>query len=238
MSPSLRPRAALVRALLAAAALLVLAAPRAQAVAGSPYSGTGFDVSYPQCSSYRGVTGAFGIVGVNGGRPFTDNSCFDAEYDAAQPVSIYMNLKAPVGRTGPVYTSGPRSCGSDKLCQAHNYGWNAADHAYKAALPRTAATWWLDIETANSWTGKTAINVATIQGAVDYFRRQPTLGVQAVGIYSTPAMWRTITGGHRDPTWPVWVPGADKGSCGTGFTTGPVWLVQTASGVSNGDLAC
>ena len=139
MSPSLRARTSLTATLLGTTALLGLAAPRAPAVSGAPYSGTGFDISYPQCSSYAGVDGGFGIVGVNDGRPFTENTCFDAEYAHARgggrQVSFYMNLMAPIGKTGPVYTSSPRNCGTDELCQAQNYGWNVADYAYKAALP-------------------------------------------------------------------------------------------------------
>ena len=240
MSLPVRLRAALIRLLLGTVALPGLAAT--PALAASPYSGSGFDISYPQCSGYSAIGGGFGIAGVNGGRPFTDNACFDPQYTHAssgsRPVSLYMNLKAPVGKTGPIYTGYPLTCGKDKRCQAHNYGWNAADYAYRAALPYTASVWWLDIETANSWSGQTAINVATIQGAVDYFRQQPGLGVQSVGIYSTASMWKSITGGYVDTSWPVWVPGSSSASCGVGFTGGSIWLVQTASGASNGDLAC
>src|SRR5215212_7131027 len=163
--PSFRRHAALGFALLVIAALFVPSPVRA--LAASPYAGAGFDISYPQCSGYGAIGGSFGLVGVNGGRPFTDNGCFDAEYAHAssggRPVSLYMNLKAPVGKTGPIYAGYPLKCGSDRRCEAHNYGWNAADYAYHAALPATATTWWLDIETANSWSGKTDINVATIQ---------------------------------------------------------------------------
>jgi hypothetical protein len=74
--------------------------------------------------------------------------------------------------------------------------------------------------------------------AADCFVRQPTLGGQYVGIYSTPSLWKTIPGGYRNANRPVWVPSGGSASCGTGFTGGPIWLVQTASGASNGDLAC
>jgi hypothetical protein len=236
---SSRPLTRLARAILIVASVLTFAVPSAHSA--SPYSGKGFDVSYPQCTGYATITGAFAIIGINGGRPFTDNTCRGSEYDYAKarnlPVSFYMNLKAPIGKTATAYTSGPRQCGNDRRCQAHNYGWNAANYAYGKA-PTQVATWWLDIETANSWSGQADINVATIQGAVDYFLQQPSLGVQAVGIYSTASMWKSITGGYRDAAWPVWVPGSGSASCGTGFTGGPVWLVQTKSGASEGDLAC
>ncbi len=64
------------------------------ASAFGPYqTGTvGYDVSYPNCGAT--ASGTFAIVGVNGGRPFSNNSCFQAEYAAApqSPApSLYMN---------------------------------------------------------------------------------------------------------------------------------------------------
>src|SRR5216683_2491114 len=53
----------------------------------------GYDVSYPQCGG-TAAAGSFGIVGVNGGRPFTNNSCLGAEYAAAPKStapSLYIN---------------------------------------------------------------------------------------------------------------------------------------------------
>src|SRR5579864_6452329 len=60
-----------------------------------PYTqgSTGYDVSYPQCGA-AAPTGAFGIIGVNGGRPFSNNACLAAEYSAApqSPApSLYIN---------------------------------------------------------------------------------------------------------------------------------------------------
>src|SRR6266702_5962667 len=72
---------------------------------GGPYAGKlGFDISYPQCGQLTTPSGAFAIVGVNGGRPFTANNCFNTEFAnavnaarGASNVSVYMNLSAPVG---------------------------------------------------------------------------------------------------------------------------------------------
>jgi len=222
--------------------MVLLGVAASPALAASPYSGQGFDISYPQCSGYSSITGKFAVIGLNGGRPFTDNTCRADQYIYAAntlkvPVSFYMNLKAPIGKTAPTYTSGPLQCSNDRLCQAHNYGWNAANYAYLNA-PAQVATWWLDIETANSWSAKNDINVATIQGAVDYLSQQPNPKAQSVGIYSTPSMWMSITGGYHHPDWPVWVPGSGNTSCGTGFTGGSIWLVQVKSGASLGDVAC
>lgn len=41
---------------------------------------TGNDISYPQCSTSSYPQNSFGIVGVTGGRAFTDNSCLSKEF--------------------------------------------------------------------------------------------------------------------------------------------------------------
>ncbi len=90
-------------------------------------------------------------------------------------------------------------------------------------------------ETANSWQAQTALNQTTIQGALDALTSH---GIQ-VGIYSTPAMWQAITGGWQNKL-PVWFAGGSATTCqsATGFTGGPVWLIQRASAVSGGDVGC
>jgi len=220
----------------------VVMTPIAVYAAGQfPSNTTGYDISYPQCSSSLQQTGSFGIVGVTGGKAFTQNTCFPEEYDHVKTtglVSVYMNLNAPVGRTARTYTAGPVACPSnDQICAAHNYGWNAAAAAVGYAGDRKAATWWLDIETANSWSGKTVINVATIDGARDYLL---STGVTTVGIYSLPSMWSQITGNWHDATLPVWYAGTASTTCAqaVSFTSGPIWLVQNVSGASNGDRSC
>src|ERR1700716_3615906 len=58
-----------------------------------PRATTGYDVSYPQCPGLVvAPDGAFGIVGVNGGKAFTYNPCLSREYKAApRPPSLYIN---------------------------------------------------------------------------------------------------------------------------------------------------
>src|SRR5260370_36921525 len=86
------------------AGALVLAIPVVAAMsalaATDPYPTglTGYDVSYPQCGG-TAAAGSFGIVGVNGGRPFTNNSCLGAEY-AAAPKSTAPSLYINTGYTG------------------------------------------------------------------------------------------------------------------------------------------
>jgi hypothetical protein len=89
--------------------------------------------------------------------------------------------------------------------------------------------WWLDVETANSWSGDTGANTSVIAGALAYLRGQQV----DVGIYSTRYQWGLITGGAQIPSVPNWVPGARSaaeapGFCAAGrsFTGGPVVMTQ------------
>ena len=50
-------------------------------------------------------------------------------------------------------------------------------------------TWWLDVETANSWIDHT-LNVASLHGAVDFLE---SMEVEEVGFYSTPLLWWRVT---------------------------------------------
>ena len=239
--------------LLFAVAFVALATGRA-AVASYPAGATGYDISYPPCPSSLPPDGAFGIVGVTNGLPWSANPCLSSEYawanGRASPPAFYVNTADP----GPVSSHwglpGPQACAdptsySDTGC-AYNYGWNAADQAFGVAVAATssaAATghdWWLDVETVNSWNGTTSANAATIQGYLDYFTSKP---VPSVGVYSTQFQWNAITGGYSLPSAPNWVAGASSlatapSFCNTSFTGGQVLLVQYPAGSFNGDYAC
>src|SRR4051794_10068401 len=174
------------------------AAPSRADAAGA----TGFDISYPQCGK-PAPAGSFAIVGVTGGRAFSTNTCFDAEYKQALAVvgagnvSVYMNLNAAIGSSASNGATGPKgTCTkADKACQAYNYGANAAEaaHAY-ASTSGQFGRWWLDVETANSWNAKDALNRTTIDGAVYALTQK---GVQ-VGIYSAPYAWNSLTGSWKN----------------------------------------
>ena len=76
----------------------------AAAVAPSAAVGaTGHDVSAPQCGRTLPEVGAFGIVGVNGGRAFSENPCFATEYEWAKrrPAApgVYINTGNPAPRS-------------------------------------------------------------------------------------------------------------------------------------------
>lgn len=227
-----------------------LAAPR------SPAPTTGYDVSYPQCGGSLPANPAFGIVGVNDGRPYGENPCLGQQYGWAlgapkAPPAFYMNTANP----GPAATrvdwygqTGPRACSpTEEAGCAYDYGYNAARYAFEHAAARTsmaaavAAPWWLDVETENSWSTDQALNVADIQGSIDFLR---TAGVPSVGIYSTGYQWGQITGGAQlGPTVPNWVAGAlsakrAAAKCSSSFSGGPVRLVQYPSGGFDADYAC
>ena len=224
-----------------------------------------------------GLGGAFGIVGVTGGRPWGPNSCAAAEYSwasglAASP-ALYMNTANPAPTSSFYWpksgTSDPALCKdatttTDPGC-AYDYGWHAAaDALTKQAASLTGAstlTWWLDIETANSWNGNGTSNAADLQGSVDYLRSS---GVPQVGLYSTNYQWTTVTGGYNASTeasyasaWqpeftakypmtssPNWIAGlgsaaAASTACGTSFTGGPTQLAQYNDGSGyDANLVC
>lgn len=237
------------------ASLLSPFASTALASSGSPY-GTGrigYDVSYPNCSqSINGSAYSFAVVGVTGGRAFSSNGCLSQEFNAAKAVtpapSLYMNLNAPVGSTAKEANLGPQKCArNDKACQSYNYGYQAALDAMETADSAvvSSTTWWLDIETGNSWSSNQSANFAVVQGAIAGLKSK---GVSNVGVYSTSSMWNRITGSDGAGSGlPVWTaPGATSPSSAASFcsdpsasfTGGPVWLVQYSGASYDQDYAC
>jgi len=207
----------------------------------------GYDVSFPQCGgSLPGGPVPFAVVGVNGGRAFTRNPCLAAEAAwAGSVLTLYMNVNAPPPGSAQALSGPAGQCtGNDTGCMAYNYGYNAAVDAfsYAKASQAVAGTWWLDVETANSWDANAANNDRTIQGALDALGAE---GVQA-GIYSTSYQWGLIAGSYA-PGTPVWVAtGSDyaaaTAACGASyaFGGGKAWLTQFgSSGVPfDQDYAC
>jgi hypothetical protein len=265
---------------LGAIAVLAAAATAAgvsvAAAAPASVGSVGRDVSYPQCSSGLPTSAAFAIVGVGGGRAFSANPCLATQYKwaAGRPskAGVYVNTGNPAPRSAYYWpVSGARdpvlcrdsTAVTDAGC-AYDYGWHAAGDALtvaaKAGVPRTI-TWWLDVETVNSWNGDARSNTADLQGMLDRLRSS---GVAEVGIYSAARQWTTITGGYTRSTansyrtaWrsaftprytletaPLWIAtGADRAAattaCGTSFTGGPTRLAQYADGSGfDGDLVC
>jgi hypothetical protein len=205
---------------------------------------TGYDISYPQCGGPTPV-GSFGIVGVNGGRPFTNNSCLGAEY-AAAPKSIAPSLYINTGYATAYRSNITAGCsalsgsvsGTSRQVQAWAIGCSEAETSLSYATAQgatSAAVWWLDVETANSWSSSNlSLNRYSIQGAVT---RLAQSGLP-IGIYSTASMWSRITGGKFTPINVAADWAAAGGSCSAPFTSSPVWLVQSTSSGFDSDFAC
>jgi len=149
----------------------------------------GVDVSWPQCGplGMPVVQPGFVVVGVNGGKPFTDNACFTRELQWAQTrtgFAAYLNIDAP--RSGDPVAYGKRVAldGLARVQRAH------------VAVP----VLWLDVEILNHWTTSGATNVAVINAAIRTLQQH---GVIA-GVYSSAPMWQQITGGAQLGV-PVWL---------------------------------
>ena len=232
-----------VRYILAVLSVVVIstgvAAAQGQYVKGS----TGIDVSYPNCSASLPKT-SFGIVGVTGGTAFSQNPCLKAQASKFNNLSLYMNTGWP-GVTS-VYNNNqsPQQCqAADLNCLAYNYGFNAGQDAMNYANNSGvySQTWWLDVETMNSWSSDTAQNRNSIQGFYDALKAG---GVNTIGIYSTTAQWNGITGNWLN-NWPSWgattwhtAKQAATYCTGHEFTGGPSYLMQYIGKHFDEDVAC
>lgn len=187
---------------------------------------------------------------------------------AGRDVQLYANTGNPgpnLSRFWPTGEAGPRSCvdagwftGADTHDCAYLYGWNAAADSYRTAVEAFVAlgwaepdaemlpwptTWWLDVETANSWRPDRSLNVATLEGARDYLE---SMEVAAVGFYSTPRLWDRITGGTEAfADHPAWHAGAGdladaEQRCETeeAFTGGELAMVQWVSDGLDHNIRC
>ena len=101
--------------------VLLLVGTAATAGAAPPAASTGYDVSYPQCGRRLPTAGAFAVVGVNGGLPYSANPCFTTQYQWAATssgskgpkASLYMNTANP----GPaVSTHWPTGQQTPQVC--------------------------------------------------------------------------------------------------------------------------
>ncbi|MCL4354802.1 hypothetical protein M1349_05065 [Patescibacteria group bacterium] len=200
---------------------------------GQPYRGSGHDVSWPQCDIVEKLPKAdFGIVGVTGGKAFTGNPCLSEEYKwalATGSASVYINVHVGGDDDPDRSLKGPYgNChDADLDCQFGNYGYNSALHAFSYAKSQGVEgprMWWLDVEELNYWTDDPTHNRRIIDGAVKFFNEKGL----PVGVYSTPLMWRDLTGDYQNglPVWPAIISDTPAENCGKGFTGGETFLVQ------------
>ena len=195
---------------------------------------------------------------------------------AGSALHAYMNTDDPGPRsrqwpaaTTPKTRTGPKRCVAIRRSRAttecaYDYGWKAARDAYarlslalrrlaaqparagRAATAPSGVRWWLDVESANQWSGSAAMNTASIAGSLGYLH---AARVASVGIYANrydshtlfapnsgtfPAgtlSWlatgaTTLTGGLEYCGYP--------GFAGSGYT----WMVQYWPSSLDADAQC
>jgi hypothetical protein len=181
-----------------------------------------YDVSYPQCGTTLPRDHAFGVVGVNGGLSTRANPCLASQLTWAwgstgavltQPrAQLYLNTANP-GELLDQVTTWPKTgttpygaCdGTNSQACSWQYGLERAQNSiasFFVPAARTATvdgrpssyTWWLDVETMNTWQSGSgaalARNRATLEGMTTFQTSQGGL----VGIYSTGQQWSQIVG--------------------------------------------
>jgi len=223
-----------------------------------PYaSGTsGYDYSYLQCGS-SAPRASFGIVAVNGGYPFTYyNSCLASEFAAAAQTgngALYVNTGYDPSFTAVDGRHTTQECATESQSIPADASRQAAwavgcseaqrDLAYASNQSATGATsWWLDVETTNSWsTSDLTLNQYTIEGLVSTLRTSLSV---PIGIYSTAAQWAAIAGAYQpavDADWLATGRSTQRRAAsrcgGAGFTGAPIWLVQY-TGSYDHDYVC
>lgn len=161
-----------------------------------------------------------------------------------------------------VTSSGTFTVGANSQACAWQYGYNMASqdmtwlvdaanaiNAQETKFPvssdATQYTWWLDVETANSWQSGSSgqlMNAADLRGMHDAIDSAPI--ATSVGIYSTSSQWSSITGGQFPLSLPDWIPGArtESGAISNcslaAFSGGPVAITQWTSHSLDSDYAC
>lgn len=207
----------------------------------------GYDVSWPQCSVTLPLDGAFKIIGVNNGLPFSENPCLQQQLSwASATAQLYINTANPgpeLSSFWPIGQKSPKSCiasDPDSSGCAFNYGYNfAKDSVARAELAFQSLGYgdpkqnfiWLDVETENSWRNSSAKNVEVLKGALSYLK---SIGVRRIGFYSNSYQWGEITGGTTIfsdyPAWEATASNAllsiERCSTRVGFTGGRLRLAQ------------
>jgi hypothetical protein len=233
MSTSLRSVLVVVLAVAAA----ILGVPGTASAAPTT---VGYDVSYPQCRTSLPGDRAFAVVGVNGGLATKANPCLSTELAWAwrssgsvpgQPrAQLYLNTANP-GEVRDQVATWPKTgttpygtCdGSNSAACSYQYGWERAANsvvsfftpaalAARVEIRPSAYTWWLDVETMNTWQSGSsearARNRAALEGMTDYL----VFRGARVGVYSTHYQWSQIAGSVPSTSSlagkPSWLAGA------------------------------
>jgi hypothetical protein len=240
------------------AVAMIVALSAAASAAFDPYvkGSIGYDFSYVQCGS-AAPTAKFGVVGVNAGYPFTYyNGCLGAEFATAAKTgnaAVYVNTGYDPSYTAIDGRHTTQDCANQSQAvtgtKAQRAAWAVGcsegqrDTAYASSQSVASPTaWWLDVETANSWSSTDlTLNTYTIQGLVATLRQSVTV---PIGVYSTSLQWGVITGGYQAQVDADWVATGQrtlkraKRFCGsTGFTGASIWLIQYVGSIDH-DYVC
>ncbi len=209
----------------------------------------GHDISWPQCDQPNPAIDLtrYGVVGINGGMPYTLNPCFGQQWrwasGGAVSPAIYVNLQFGTS----LQAAGRPACKmADLNCQAFAYGWNASQYAFVTAYANTngaaanATYWWLDVEVDNSWNDNPSLNSYVVAGAIAYLQ---DIQQVPVGVYSTAYMWGLLTAGYAPPGIANWVAGGanseDYGMCAAPLWAGAeVVQFQWLDGNYDGNTGC
>lgn len=261
------------RVLIASVALAaaLAAAPATAAQAAEPTgstTATGSDVSYPQCGGVLPTRADFAVVGVNAGTGTTTNPCLAEQLawgDSADSngtprrADVYVNTANPghlgdwwpsadLTRSGaPVTNQEGRCAGAEDAACAYVYGFSIATDDLQGRGVTAAAdrTWWLDVETMNSWSWNRQANLAAVEGMAAAIHAAGG----DVGVYSTQRQWDLIVGDATPSVvlagTPSWIAGATTragalSTCAAAPLTpgGRIGMVQWVEDGVDHDIAC
>ena len=229
---------------------------------------TGHDVSYPQCGRPLPGAGDIAVVGVNQGTGTTTNPCLAEQLawgdrreadGGVLRADVYVNTANP-GHLGdwwptadltrggvPVSDPAGRCTGAEDAACSFVYGYSVGteDATARGVTFPSDRTWWLDVETVNSWSWDRQANLAAVEGMAAAIRAAGG----DVGIYSTPSQWRLLVGDATPSVTlagaPSWIAGATSRSgalanCAAGSLTpaGRVRMVQWVEHGLDHDIAC
>lgn len=148
---------------------------------------SGYDVSFPQCNKdLPSANVGFAIIGLNYGKPFTENPCFAKQWKWAKThdaAAVYINMADPGQGTATKYGS--------------RIGKDSIKRLKRLDVPKQTPVW-LDVETLNTWTTPER-SIQVISATM----RELTKAGYPVGVYAPPAHWFEVTSNANldVPSW-------------------------------------
>lgn len=205
------------------------------------------DVSWPNCKTIPTNEYSRAIIGASGGLDFRPNPCLGQETTFANSYELYANTGDPGFPRIKKIGKGPLSCsGQNLVCYSYNYGYQAGLYVVKQALFSAAQSdsWWLDVESINSWTNSVAANRADIVGMINAIRASNPFMTPQVGIYTANQQWVALVG-HWQIGLPLWLGTGDtsaaqaKTACASSSVTGgQLVMTQYTAGGLDYNYAC